>query len=353
MNHLLINKKKINQTSDPYIIAEIGTNHNRDINIAKKMIIGLAKSGCNCVKFQIYESNEIVSKNIKASEYNLDKIYGNISAVKMFDKFLKTPKNWFPTLKNFVHKMNMDFAVTIHGDNGIKWAKKIKPDIIKIASMDHTNTPFLKKLINQIKAPILLSTGMAELKDIERAIKILKKHKFGFGIFHCCAIYPAKKNDLRLKNILYLKNKLKINVGFSDHSIGANASLEARKLGAFFFEKHVTLNPKLIGPDHSFAHKVKDFSQYIDALKLEKIKPNDIFFKFIDINKREKVNKIKYLKSLILKKSKKKYEIITIKDFYFARPGSGIPPYNYQKVLGLRLNKNLDAESILKWEDIK
>ena len=353
MSNLIINKKKINKFSKPYIIAEIGTNHNQSINVAKKMIVDLSKTNCDCVKFQIYESNEIVSKKIKASDYKLEKVYGDISAHKMFNKYLKTPKKWFPQLKKLTHNLGMDFAVTIHGNNGIKWAKRIKPDIIKVASMDHTNTPFLKNLINKFKVPILLSIGMGELKDIKRSIKILKKHKYGFGIFHCCAIYPAKIKDLRLRNILFLKNKLKVNTGFSDHSMGEAAAKKSRKLGSLFFEKHVSLNPKQKGPDHSFACKIDKFFKYVNTLNSQKIISNKKYYEFININKKEKINKLKFLKSLILKKKKKTNEKIHFDDFYFARPGNGIPPYEYKKVLGLRVNKNLDIEVPLKWKDIK
>ena len=137
-------KKNIKKVKN-YVIVEIGTNHNRNKSKAIKMIYALSKTKCDCIKFQIYEPIEIVSKNIKAKDYGLNKLYGNITAREMFKKYLVTPKKWFPELKNLCHKLNMSFAVTIHGENGIKWAKKIKPDYLKIASMDHNNFPLIKK----------------------------------------------------------------------------------------------------------------------------------------------------------------------------------------------------------------
>jgi len=140
-----------------FVIAEIGTNHNRSKKKAIEMINQVARTKCDCVKFQIYEPSEIVSKKVMAKDYGLNKIYGNISAYEMFKKNLVTPKSWFPELKKLCHKRKMAFAVTIHGENGIKWAKKNKPDIIKVASMDHNNFPFIKKIINTLKVPILVS----------------------------------------------------------------------------------------------------------------------------------------------------------------------------------------------------
>ena len=116
-------KKKIENLKN-YIIAEIGTNHNRSKSKAINMIYQLSKTKCDCVKFQIYEPNEIVNKKVLCKDYGLDKIYGKITAYEMFKKYLVTPKSWFPELKNICHKLNMNFAVTIHGENGIKWAKK-------------------------------------------------------------------------------------------------------------------------------------------------------------------------------------------------------------------------------------
>ena len=348
MKSLIIRKKiKISKSNDPYIIAEIGTNHNRNYNIAKKMIYDLSKTNCNCIKFQIYEPFEIVSKNIKSSEYGLDKIYGNISAEKMFKNYLVTPKKWFPKLKNLCHSLGLDFAITIHGENGLKWAKKINPDLIKIASMDHTNIPFIKKIINNLNVPILASVGMADLKDVKRLHKTLKKHNAGFGIFHCCSVYPSNKNEIRLSNISYLIKKLNLLTGFSDHTIGKISSGRARALGATFFEKHVTLNKKLKGPDHPFALEIKYFKNFVKYVSRQKIKNSKKKLKFKNIGPKEKKNRLLYLKSIIVKKNLKIGYRINKKYIYFARPGNGIPPYKFEKILGLRVKKNFYAEDIL------
>ena len=348
MKSLIVRKKiKISKNNDPYIIAELGTNHNRDYNIAKKMINDLSKTKCNCIKFQIYEPFEIVSKNVKSSEYGLHKIYGNISAIKMFKKYLVTPKKWFPRLKNLCHALGLDFAITIHGENGLKWAKKMKPDLIKIASMDHTNIPFIKKIINNLNVPILVSVGMANLEDVKRLKKTLRKHKAGFGIFHCSSVYPSSKNEIRLNNISYLIKKLNLLTGFSDHTIGKISSGRARSLGATFFEKHVTLNKKLKGPDHPFALEIKHFNNFVKYVSRQKIKNLKKKFKFERIGRREEKNRFLYLKSIIVKKNLKIGDKINKNNIYFARPGNGIPPYKLEKILGLKVKKNFSAEDIL------
>ena len=345
-------KKKIKHLNN-YVIAEIGTNHNRSKAQAIKMIKKLSKTQCDCVKFQIYEPNEIVNKKIMSKDYGLNKIYGNITAYEMFKRYLVTPKGWFPELKNICHSYKMNFAVTIHGDNGLRWAKKNKPDIIKIASMDHNNFPFIKKIVNNVSSPILVSLGMAKLADIIILVNILKKHKKGFGLFHCTSLYPPNLGESRMNNISFLKNKFKIPIGFSDHFVGDKLAKKAKQLGASFYEKHVTLNPLDIGPDHKFAIKIDDLLKYI--LEIKKTKKNKIQKKdsFLPLSYREKKIRGKYTKSIIIKPKISKGSKITKSKIYTARPGNGISPLYLEKILNKIAKYNLYPEKILKWQHIK
>jgi N-acetylneuraminate synthase/N,N'-diacetyllegionaminate synthase len=349
--NFIIDFKKIKN----FVIAEIGTNHNRSKQKAIKMINEIAKTKCDCVKFQIYEPREIVSKKVMARDYGLDKIYGNITAYEMFDKYLVTPKFWFPELKKLCHKKNLFFAVTIHGENGIKWAKKNKPDFIKIASMDHNNFPFIKKLINKLKVPILVSLGMAKIEDIIILVKLLKLHKYGFGLFHCTSLYPPKIDESRLSNISYLIDKFKIPIGFSDHFIGFDAAKNAKLYGATFFEKHVTLNPKDHGPDHKFALPIKKLKKYVQGLKKlkyhKKLKFKSKLFK--PMSKREFKIRQKYTKSIIIKSNIEINSKIIKSKIYLARPGTGIEPKFYQKIINKTSNRNLHPEQVLQWNHIK
>ena len=345
-------KKKIKQLKN-YIIAEIGTNHNRSKSKAIKMIYQLSKTKCDCVKFQIYEPNEIVNKKVLCKDYGLDKIYGKITAYEMFKKYLVTPKSWFPELKNICHKLNMNFAVTIHGENGINWAKKNKPDIIKIASMDHNNFPFLKKIINNVNCPILVSLGMAKFEDIIILVNILKKHKKGFGLFHCTSLYPPKLRESRMGNIIFLKDKFKIPIGFSDHFVGNTLAKKAKEYGATFFEKHVTLSQSDIGPDHKFAHKIHNFDSYISEIKKSKRKKIKNKNFFLPLSLREKKIRNKYTKSIIVKSKIPKGAKITKNKIYTARPGTGIPPLYYDIILNKAANYNLYPEQPLKWQHVK
>lgn len=350
--NLFFKKKKIiGNGLTPFIIAEIGTNHDRDFSKVKDLIDKLVVTGCDCIKFQIYEAEEIVSKKVKVSDYGLDNIYGNISASEMFDKFLKTPKEWFPELTNLIHKKGLYVAATVHGSSGIEWAKKQNFDLIKVASMDHNNIPFLENLVNNINTPILASFGMAKIDDLNRSIEILNRHKHGFGIFYCVSIYPPKFGDISLKNITFLDNKYKIPIGFSDHTTNDTTACAALMCGASFFEKHVTYDKTKKGPDHAFALEPNELKKYVYSLK------ETFSFigseNYIEPSESEFINRKKYLKSLISKKNLKSGDIITSNDIYLARPGTGIEPRFYNNILGQELKKDVEADEPLEWHHFR
>jgi sialic acid synthase SpsE len=346
-------RPSIGRSLKPYVIAEVGTNHNQSIDIARRLVRSAANAGCDCAKFQIYEAEEIVSGSVRAKDYGLDKLYGDISAREMFENFLKTPKNWFPELKDLCHELGMDCAVTIHGEDGLRWVKEMEPDLIKIASMDHTNLPFLASLVNAFKMPILISFGMANLEDIDSAMEILGKHKGGVGIFHCCAVYPPNEDELNLSNISFLEERFSVPIGFSDHTIGINSALLGRDYGAAIFEKHLTEDRNQLGPDHSFAIEPSELGTYTAEVKLRKSKITEMATSFISPSERELCNRTRYLKSIVTRRSLPKSHIITADDIYLARPGTGIMPADYMKIIGRTTRRLVEAESPLHYSDLE
>lgn len=333
----------------PYIIAEIGTNHDQKKDQAIKLINEISKSRCDCIKFQIYEPYEIVSKRVKCSEYGLDKFYGDISAYDMFEKHLKTPKSWFPELLDYVHSLGMDCMATIHGENGIEWASDLAFDLIKVASMDHSNTPFLQTLTDKIDKPLLVSFGMADLESIDTAMGILKKNSKGLGIFYCSAVYPPGPEDVSLGNISYMRERYQVPVGFSDHTLGTATAVAALACGARIFEKHVTLDRALLGPDHTSAATVREFQEYVETLVVNK---NFLNEEFRNPSKNEIKNKQQYLKSVISKVELKSGDKIKQHDIYLARPGTGIEPKYFYDLIGRVLRNDIEAEVPIKWSDL-
>ena len=335
----------------PYVISEIGTNHNRDIETARKLVYQTALAGADCAKFQIYEPHEIVSKNVRSKDYGLEKNYGDISARKMFGQYLQTPKEWFPELADLCHELKLDCCVTIHGEDGLRWAAKQDIDIIKLASMDHTNIPFMSDLIGSIDAPILASFGMAKLADIDAAVAVLREHPSGFALFHCVAVYPPKYEEMHLKNIPYLRDRYTLDVGFSDHTTDVTSCIAAVAFGAVVFEKHLTLDKFQKGPDHAFALEPEEMKVFVNNIhNAHHSLGSD---KFSDPSYQEQKNAQNYLKSIILKRDLSAGHKLSSEDVYLARPGTGIRPDRIMDVVnkGILVN-DVKAEHPLRYEDL-
>lgn len=342
----LANGKKIGVGNEPYTIAEVGTNHDQSLSKCKGLVTAVAEAGFDCVKFQTYEPFEIVSNEVMASDYDLDSVYGDISAYEMFDRYLKTPKEWFPELIDFSRSLGLDVATTLHGDHGINWAVDMDFDLIKVASMDHNNFPFLQSLVSHLKCPILISFGMGKIEDIEAAVEILSGHCRGAGMFHCVSIYPPKVKEMRLANVKYFSERFSLVTGLSDHTDDVVSSLAAYALGARIFEKHVTLNREDLGPDHPFALNPQEMKEYVGGLKVlhDDLHSDD----FIQPVERERSTGDKYLKSLVASKALLKGSKLQRSDLSFARPGTEIPPGELATVIGCILLCDLSAGDLLK-----
>ena len=334
----------------PYTIAEIGTNHNQDISIAKELILKAAEAGFSCVKFQTYEVDEIVGEGVTAKDYGLDKYYGDISAVEMFSKYLKTPKEWFPELNKTCREIGIDCATTIHGKHGLDWVNNMDFDLIKIASMDHNNLPFLKSLVNSSPMPILISFGMAELEDIDNAVEILTNHQPGVGLFHCVSVYPPKSFELRLSNIPFLARRYGLPIGFSDHSDDVVTALTAVALGAIIFEKHITLDRKSTGPDHAFAIEPIEMREYIQGISslFTSLKNNE----FSVLGERERIARSSYLKSIVAISDIPSGSVIDVNSLGFLRPGHGIPPKELDSIIGRVAIKKIPKGSLINWSNL-
>ena len=334
-----INIRKLfnNQLKETYLIAEIGNNHNGSIKLAKKMIISAKKNGADCVKFQTFTQESLFTKNY------LDK---NLSLKKDLEKFILKLSD-FRLLKNFADKQNIDFAATPFSKQEADYLiYKLKVKFIKIASMDINNHPLIEYLSKK-KIPIILSTGFGNQKEIFSAINILKKNKAKYIVLHCVSEYPPKNKDLNLSRILYLKNILKAPIGFSDHTIGIDIPFAAISLGIKVLEKHFTLNKKMKGWDHPISMNPKELSEISNFKKKisEAMGKSNIY----RVETKKKTDAFR--RSIVASKSIKKGDKISLTDLDFKRPGNGLPPTQWKKIVGKKSKKiiNYDEQIFLKY----
>jgi sialic acid synthase SpsE len=349
-NHINKFLKKIQ--SKPYIIAEIGVNHEGSIKTAKKMIQLAKKGGADAVKFQTYKAELLASKKSPAYwDTKKEKTKNQFELFKKYDSFkVKDYQN----LYKFSKKEKIDFLSTPFDEKAVDFLDPLVP-YFKIASADITNYPLLKK-IAQKKKITFLSTGASNLKEIEEAITVLKKNGSPLIVLlHCILNYPTKDSLANLKMISCLSSKFKnYIIGYSDHTLpnkNMDSLTTAYLLGAKVLEKHFTINKKKVGNDHYHS------MDYLDLLKLNnKIKFLNTLIGNSKIKrpiKEEEKSRKHARRSIVVQKFIKKEEKITEEKITSKRPGTGISPMNWLKVIGRKTSKNLHVDEIIKKSDIK
>lgn len=345
-----IEGKLIEKGEKPYFIAEIGANHNGDMDLCKRIIDSAIESGADAVKFQSWSKKSIVStQEFKRNTSYFDKKRHFGSLEEMVEKYQLTPKQ-HQEIFSYCTSRNVTFLSSCFTNQEVDMLEEIGVAAHKIASMDINNLPLLD-YVGSTKKPVLLSTGMSTLGEIERAVNTLERAgSEQILLFHCVSIYPPKLETINLKNIPMLEKAFELPIGFSDHTIGTSIPLAAISLGAVMIEKHFTIDKELPGWDHAISANPEEFA-YIanegrniwEALgTTRRIVSND------EMEKRKV-----FRRRIVLKKSKNKGEIIKFEDIDFKRPGNGIHPDEYPYIVGRQVNKSIESGAELEWNDFE
>lgn len=345
-----IEKKFIGDGHPTFLIAEISSNHNRDKNTTKKLINYAAESGFDAVKFQIYDAEEAFSKNEMTTDVGLDHFYGIKPWWEVARDKILMPRSWFGEMFNHVRKVGLIPLSAIHREEDCKFLLQFKLPAIKIASIDLNYFHLLKKLV-KFKLPMIVSTGMGTNKEIRETYLNLKKwSQKELALLHCVSVYPPKHESVNLKNILELKKKYHLPIGFSDHSSGTCTSVASIALGSNIIEKHITLDKNYPGPDHPFAIEPDEMKRMVKEIReIEKSLGSN---KRI-LSKEEKKNKIMIRRSIIASKNIKKGEKVSLNKIKFARPGKGMSTNDFYKIDGKFAKQNILAETILSQKMFK
>lgn len=341
-------KKIFDNNAPPVLIAEISANHNGSIKNAKKLILTAKKNGADIVKLQTYEPKNMTINSSK-KDFLINE--GLWKGYKLWDLYKKaqTPLSWQKKLFNYAKKIKMPCFSTPYDDEAVDLLKKLKSPIYKISSFEMNDISLIKKVC-ETKKPLIISTGLAKFKDIEKIYKVLKKNKCKkFVILYCVSSYPAKIEDFNLKNIKILKNKLKCEIGFSDHSIDNSVSMLAVSMGARIIEKHIALDKQKKGLDIDFSLKGKEIKKFKeDLLKAWKLIGKNKFLR----TKNEFINK-KFQRSIYVIKKIDKGEKFTKKNIKRIRPGFSLPVDKWEYILGKKSKKSLQVGSRINYNEIK
>ncbi|MCR2111214.1 N-acetylneuraminate synthase [Campylobacter upsaliensis] len=325
------------------IIAEAGVNHNGDINLAKKLIEQAAKAGADVVKFQTFKANSCVSVNAKKAKYQLETTAKEESQLEMIQKLELSYESHFELMKH-CKKHDIIFLSTPFDLESVEFLRGLDLPYFKIPSGEITNLPYLKA-VAKCKKRVLLSTGMANLGEIETTLTILRKNGTrNITLLHCNTEYPTPFEDVNLNALKTLKEAFKLEVGYSDHTEGIVASLGAVALGAVVIEKHFTLDKTMEGPDHKASLEFEELRALCKGIReLEKALGSGIK----KASKSEAKNKIIARKSLVAKRIIQKGEKFSEQNLTTKRPGSGISAMRYEEYLGKRALKTYKKDELI------
>ena len=335
----------------PYLIAEIGVNHDCSVNTAIKMIKMAKKGGASAVKFQTYKAELLASKNSPAYwDTKKEKTRNQLELFKKYDLFGK--KEYYK-LYNYCKKLKIDFLSTPFDEASVDLLNPLVP-YFKIASSDITNYPLLKK-IAQKKKIVFLSTGASTINEIKEALKILKSNGSPMIILlHCILNYPTKVNHANLRMITHLKSKFKkYIIGYSDHTLPTNeldSLMVAYLLGARVLEKHFTLNKKKLGNDHYHSMNYLDLNNFIKKIKfINTLLGNSITKEPIREEFKSRKNA---RRSIVAKKFIKKGEKISQDKIITKRPCAGLPANFWPNIIGKKARRDLPEDKIITKFDI-
>ena len=333
--------RKIGDFHKPYVVAELNTSHFGDISTAKKMILKARESGCDCVKLQSWKSDTLYSKNFFEK---------NPISKKFFDKY-SLDNDQLKELAIYARKIKISFSSTPYSEDEVNFlVSKCNPAFIKVASMDLNNFTFLK-FIAKKKVPVILSTGMGTIKEIENAVKlIISNGQKNICILHCVSLYPLDHKIANLRNISMLRQKFKkIPIGYSDHSIGITLPISSIALGACLIEKHFTLDNKKIGFDNNMATEPNEMQTLTSQclVAFNSLGKEKRLLSSQEYNQRKKMRRSIFTRQIL-----KKNEKITLNKILLRRPGNGIPPNKLSKILGKKVKRNIRKNSLLKISDI-
>src|SRR3989338_8633083 len=339
MKKIRIGKYQVENFSPPFIIAEIGANHNGSMNLAIKLIDKACECGCHSVKFQSWSKeslfSNIVYKNNKKLENDIDS-----NSLQLSD---------LAKLKKYCDKKGIIFSTSVFSKKEVDFFAELKIEYLKIASMDINNYGFLEYVAKK-SLPTILSTGLADMEEIHRAVGCITKYNKKLILLHCVSLYPPRDDQIHLNNIDLLRENFNYPVGFSDHSQGITIALASIVKGVSVIEKHFTLDKHMAGWDHAISLESKE----MHILVRESMRVPNALGNVIRILGRDDLKKrVGFRRSLVSSRFLKRGDRIKEEDLEFKRPGYGLPPETMGRVVGRKIKRNIPKDEIIKVNDFE
>lgn len=326
-----------------FIIAEAGDNHNGSFDLALKLVDKAVEAGADCVKFQTFVTENVISKFAEKAEYQKENTGAEESQFDMVKK-LELSFEQFRKIQKYCQQKGIMFLSTPFDLDSIDFLQEIGIPFWKIPSGEITNLPYLEKIAHTGK-DIIMSTGMCTMQEIEEGLRILRKNGAGkITLLHCNTEYPTPYNDVNLRAMQTLRDRFQVPVGYSDHTKGIEVPIAAVACGASVIEKHFTLDHNMEGPDHKASLEPEELNKMVKAIRNIELAmgskdkfPTESEKKNIEIAR----------KSIVAKRDIKKGEVLSEDNLYIKRPGNGISPMRWYDVLGTIAIKDFQEDELI------
>ena len=344
-----IGTRVINENSSCFIIAELSANHNQNIDIDKETIKAAKESGADAIKLQTYTPDTMtIDCENEYFKIKQGTVWDGTTLYKLYEKAY-TPWEWHKELKDYAESLGLIFFSTPFDKSATNFLEELDVKVYKVASFEVTDIPLIEYIASKEK-PMIISTGIATLEDIELAVETCKKAgNDKIILLKCTSSYPAKLEDSNLLTILDLKERFNVISGLSDHSMEMEVPITAVALGGKVIEKHFILDRNMDGPDAGFSMEPEEFKQMVDSIrKVEKA----LGIVDYELTENKKKNR-EFSRSLFIVKDMKAGEIITEDNVRPIRPGFGMHPKYYNYILGKKIKQDTKKGTPLTFEIIE
>jgi len=344
-NQMKIGDRLIGEGQPCYIVAEISANHNQSFENAEKIIHAAKKAGADAVKLQTY-TPETMTLDCEREDFQIpsDSIW---SGKKLFELYAEayTPWDWHPKLQRIAHDCGLDFFSTPFDVTAVDFLENLRIPVFKVASFEIVDLPLLKKIAGTGK-PVIVSTGMSSLAEIDEAVATLKNEGTkDIALLKCTSAYPASPSGMNLLTIPYLSESYNVPIGLSDHSLGGHVAVAAVTLGANIVEKHFILSRSDGGPDSSFSMEPVEFANMVAAIRDVEQALGGISFEPTS----EEQKSLCFRRSLFVVQDVQSGEQMTLENVRSIRPGYGLAPKFLDQVLGKRAKMPIPKGTPFSW----
>ncbi|NJD03365.1 MAG: pseudaminic acid synthase [Ruminiclostridium sp.] len=343
-----IKNKTIGANHPCYIIAEMSANHAGSMDRAMEIIHAAKESGADCIKVQTYTADTLTI-NCNNEYFQIKE--GTWKGENLYNLYQKayTPWEWQGRLKEEAEKIGLDFLSTPFDKTAVDFLEELGVDFYKIASFELVDIPLIKYTASKGK-PIILSTGMGSIGEIDEAVKAAKSlGNESICLLRCSSAYPAIPSDMNLKIINHLEDTFGFPAGLSDHSMGSLAAVAAVAIGAKIIEKHFCMSREIENPDSSFSMEPDEFKKMVEEIRVAERAIGEINY---DVSEGEEKNRT-FRKSIFVVKDIRKGDAFTEQNIRVIRPGYGLEPKYHEAVLGKKSTMDIGSGNPLKWEHIE